>query len=149
MPSPPAPSNTSRSVGLDAAFLRRVHQADLGLTLLFGLLFLFAIGPRWALGFTALGLWSTANLWVLERLLREAIRPEGRDAVAIGVIAILKLPILYGGLVALLFWGDLPPVSVVLGLSVPMVVIFLKALGAVLARPTTPITSSSSTESRS
>lgn len=127
--------------------MRGVHRANVVLTLLFGLLILFRVGQPWALGFTALGLWSAANLWVLERLLRAAIRPDGRDPVTIAVVGVVKLPILYGTLIALLMWGELPPLSVVTGLSVPIVVIFLKALGAVVAGATAP--KASSTESRS
>jgi hypothetical protein len=149
MPTHSAPPGPKKPVELDEAFLRRVHQANVGLTLLFGLLLLFSVDPGWAAGFTAFGLWSAANLWVLERLLRAAIRPGDRDPVTIAVVAVVKLPILYGGLVALLALGDFPPFSIVAGLSVPLVVIFLKALGHVVARPTTASTSPSSSDSRS
>jgi len=149
MPTHHSPPSPNGPVELDEAFLRRVHQANVGLTLLFGLLLLFAVDPMWAAGFTAFGLWSAANLWVLERLLRAAIRPGGRDPVTIAVVAVVKLPILYGGLVALLALGDFPPFSVLAGLSVPLVVIFLKALGHVVARSSTAPTSPTSSDSRS
>jgi len=146
MPTHSAPSNASRALTLDETFMRSVHRANVALTLLFGLMILFGVGQEWALGFTALGLWSAANLWVLERLLRAATRPDGRDPVTIAVVGIVKLPILYGALIALLLWADLPPFAVITGLSVPIVVIFLKALGAVVAGATSP---KASTESRS
>lgn len=150
MPSHPAPPTDQRAIALDATFLRGVHRANVGLTLLFGLAFLFSLGQGFALGFVAYGLWSAANLWVLERLLRTTIRPDGRDPVAIAVIGIVKLPLLYGALIALLVWGSFPTIAIVAGLSVPIVVIFLKALGAVVAGATAPKASSSpSIESRS
>ena len=149
MPTHPAPQRPNEPVRLDEAFLRRVHQLNVALSLLFGLLLVFTVDPRWAAGFTATGLWSAANLWALERLLRASIRPAGRDPVTIVVIAVLKLPILYGGLVAMLIWADFPPVSVAVGLSVPLIVIFLRALGHVIGRPSTASPSVSSSETRS
>ena len=125
--------STVRPGGLDADFLRRVHRGDVALSALFGLLFAFAIEPMWGAGFFAMGLWSAANLWALERFLRAAIRPEGRDMMTIGVVGVIKLPLLYGALIAVLLWGGFPPVSVAAGLSVPLVVIFLVAARQVFA----------------
>ena len=126
-------TSIDKAQGLDERFMRRVHQANAGLSPVFGLLLAFAVSPLWGLGFFVMGMWSTVNLWLLERLLRSATRPSGRDPVAILVVAVVKLPILYGALIGVLWWGGLPAASVVTGLSVPMVVIFLKALGRVVS----------------
>ncbi len=113
---------------LDREFLRRVYFASLGLTLLFGLGTAVRVDPRFGLALTLSGLWSTANLWVLERLLRAAVRPTGRDTRTVVWAAVVKIPVLYGLLVLLLAQG-MSPLAVLIGLSLPLLVVGLKAFG--------------------
>ena len=117
----------------DASFLRRVHLGSLALTVLFAAFTALYVSLDFGLGFLCAGLWSTTNLWVLERLMREAIRPGRRDLLTVAGAGVVKLPVLYGLLILMLMRGGFPAASVVIGLSLPLIVIVLKAFGRALA----------------
>lgn len=131
----PTPATFSSSNGVDARFLRRVHLSSFLLTLLFAGMTAFTLAPKWGLAFLCSGVWSTLNLWVLERLVRGALRPQGRNLIAIAVAAVVKLPVLYGLLVWMLVRGGFDAVPVAIGLSMPLIVVVLKVIGgAMVAR---------------
>lgn len=135
----PTAANLTHSPGVDARFLRRVHVSSLLMTLLFAGVSAMTISPRWGLAFLLAGLWSTANLWVLERLLRSALVPVGRDVVTIVAAAVVKLPVLYGLLVWMLMRGGFEAVPMAIGLSMPLLVMVLKVIGrAITSRSTLP-----------
>lgn len=121
------------SAGLGADLLRRVHLYSLLLTLLFAGLIAVRLDREWALGFLCSGLWSTANFWTLERLLRAAVRPSGRDRRVIVLAGLVKIPVLYALLVLMLLKGGWPALSTLAGLSVPLLVTVLKILGRLVA----------------
>ena len=119
-------------LGVDRSFLRRVHLTGVVLSLL-GAFFLAAYqSTAFALGFLCMSMWSIANLWTLERLMREVLRPEGRSAPHILVALAVKLPVLYALLVVLLMKTSFPAASLLIGLSVPLAVIVLKVASIVL-----------------
>ena len=89
----------------------------------------YTVGGHWALGFLLAAFWSVANLWMLERLVRLAIRPGDRDRVAIAVGILIKLPLLHALLFLLVFKGGFAATAVAAGVSVPLSVIFLKVAG--------------------
>jgi hypothetical protein len=107
--------------------------ASLLLSGLGGLFGAYYLGWRWGTGFAVAGVWSALNLKALEHLIRLSLRPSGRQAGAIAGAMLIKLPLLYGigGLVVVK--GGFPIGSILIGLSVPMMVMALKATGQMLA----------------
>lgn len=131
-----SPSHTHETVsrsGIDASFLHRVHLSSLILAVLFGASIAVYREPLWGAGFAVSAFWSVANLWSLERLIRVSLRPSGRKASTILIAMAIKLPLLYALLVLMLVRGNFPAMSLIAGLSVPLVVIFLKVAGQALA----------------
>lgn len=127
-------ASASPDAGIDAGFLRRVYLMSVLMAVLGGLLFGQRMGGAWGLGFFLYGMWSTANLWALEQLLRLVVRPDGRQPLPILVAGAVKLPILYGLGAWIALKGDYPATSLMAGFSVPLAVIFLKVLGRMAAR---------------
>jgi hypothetical protein len=128
--SDPAPL----SAALDEAFMARVHKASLFVAgLVTTMAAFYRIGGSWSLGFLGAALWSIANLWTLERLVRAAIRPGSRDKVAIGMGLFFKLPLLYALVAFLIFKGGFAASALVAGVSVPLFVILMKVTGRMLA----------------
>jgi len=124
----------SLSGALDQAFMARVHRASLFMAGLVAICVAFTrIGGSWSLGFLCAALWSVANLWTLERLVRASIRPGSRDKIAIGLGLLVKLPLLYALVTLLVFKGGFPAPALAAGVSVPLLVIVLKVAGRWLA----------------
>ncbi len=119
--------------GIDAGFLGRVHRTGIVLALFISLATAVYIGPWWGFGFLACSLWSVANLWTLDRLLRTTIRPEGTPLRVVLLGVLVKIPVLYGILIAMLVVGHFPAPSILLGLALPLVVIVLKVAGQMVA----------------
>jgi hypothetical protein len=112
----------------------RVHKTSL---LIAGVVAVIAsmstIGGNWALGFFGCAMWSTANLWTLERLMRSALVPGSKDKIALALGILVKLPVLYALLVVFVLTGNFPAAAVMIGVSVPLGVILLKVIGRVFA----------------
>ena len=145
----PTAAHHHSTPGVDARFLRRVHLSSLFMTLLFAAVSATTLSPAWGLAFLVAGLWSTANFWVLERLLRAAMQPQGRDLITIAVAAVVKLPVLYALLLWMLMRGGFEAVPMAAGLSMPLVVIVLKAIGRSLVTrwPSTGLSTGTSARS--
>jgi len=117
---------------LDLAFITR----SLRLTAFLSALgFLFAsvyLGAGWGLGFVLGAAWGIGNLYLIKRLIELAVRIEGRDYTAVGIMVLVKFPVLYalGFLILSRTWY--PFWAPVIGFSLPLVVIVLKAAGRVL-----------------
>jgi hypothetical protein len=130
----PRPENATLTAALDEAFLARVHKASLFMAGLVGLIAAVStLGGNWALGFMGCAIWSIANLWTLERVVRGQLRPGRRDPIALAIGLLVKLPVLYALLVVFLFFGKFPASAVLIGVAVPLVVIILKVAGRMLA----------------
>jgi F-type H+-transporting ATPase subunit a len=127
-------ASASPDAGMDGAFLRRVYFMSALVAVLGGLLASQRLSGNWGLGFFLFALWSTANLWALEQLLRLVVRPAGRQPLAILVASMVKLPILYGLGAWIALADRFPVASLMAGFSVPLAVITLKAVGLVAAR---------------
>jgi F-type H+-transporting ATPase subunit a len=127
-------ASASPDAGLDGVFLRRVYFMSALVAVLGGLLASQRLSSAWGLGFFLFALWSTANLWALAQLLRLVVRPAGRQPLAILVASTVKLPILYGVGAWIALSGRFPVTSLMAGFSVPLAVIFLKAVGLLAAR---------------
>lgn len=130
----PHADTASLTRALDQAFMARVLRTSLLMAGLIALCAAFTtIGARWSLGFLLAALWSVANLWTLERLVRAAVRPGSHDKIAIGTGLLVKLPVLYALVVLLIMQGNFAATALVAGVSVPLAVIVLKVAGRVLA----------------
>lgn len=130
----PRPENTTLTGALDEAFLARVHKASLFMAALVALVAAVStLGGHWALGFLGCAIWSTANIWTLERVVRGQLRPGHRDPIALAIGLLVKVPVLYALLVVFLFFGEFAASAVLIGVAVPLVVIILKVAGRMLA----------------
>ncbi|MBD3235497.1 MAG: hypothetical protein GF330_02195 [Candidatus Eisenbacteria bacterium] len=106
------------------------HGAWFGLLL--GLLLWRLIGGRWALGFGAGTLLGMANLLLLGALAREVVRTSPRRAGRIAALLAVKIPLIYGGLAALILLMAFPPLAIVCGFSLVLVIVILRAAGRAL-----------------
>ncbi|MCK5124785.1 MAG: hypothetical protein KAR42_00875 [candidate division Zixibacteria bacterium] len=101
------------------------------------LLVTFACGAYYfgfydALAYFSAGIWSMVNLIFLSALVRTALKPEGVDKVATAVLALIKFPLLYGAGYFLLTVEIFRPIPLVIGLSLVILIMFLKAASRVL-----------------
>lgn len=113
--------------------MARVHKTGLIVAGVIGLSVAFYSGHAgWAAGFSLAAVWSVANFWMLERVIRLALRPGSRDKLAIAMALLVKLPLLQGLLALLVFKGNFAVSALGAGLSVPLLVIVLKIAGRML-----------------
>jgi hypothetical protein len=120
---------------LDGRFLRRAGWMSVAVAGLGGALGAVYLGPRWGAGCLAAGLWSVLNLKALEWIIRRAVAPRERRAPAAEILGLLavKILVLYGLGAFIVLKGGFPVGSLLVGVSIPLGVIFLKALGSYLA----------------
>jgi len=90
------------------------------------------LGWAWALGFAGGVLVGMLNLVFLTLLAREVLRLGRRHGGRIAALLALKIPLVYGGLAALLLWDALPLVAVVGGFSLLLLVVLLRVAGRAL-----------------
>jgi len=119
---------------LDLAFIIR----SLKLTALLAVLgFLFAsvyVGAGWGLGFLLGAAWGIGNLYLIKILIQLSVRLDSRDWTAVGILVLVKFPLLYGLGYLILSRSWYPFLAPVAGFSLPLGVIVLKAMGRVLLR---------------
>ena len=115
---------------MDEGFLRRVYWMSLVLAPLVALAGAAYLGWLWGITFLIAGIWAVANFWALAALLR--LRMEGGRPLAMGGIFFLKVGILYGFMVAYFTLAPIDFGALVGGVSLPLVVIVLKAIGQFL-----------------
>ncbi len=85
-----------------------------------------------ALAFFSAGVWSIINLLFLSALIGVAVRPDGVDKTAVAVLALVKFPILYASLYCLFRVDVFRAAPLVLGMSMVLIVMTLKAVARVL-----------------
>jgi hypothetical protein len=108
------------------------------MTVALGLLgYLFATvyaGWGWGLGFLLGALWGAGNLYLIKTLIERVVRLGERDGMSIAVLMAVKFPLLYfiGYLILSRDWY--PFLAPVLGFSLSLGVIVLKAGGRMLLR---------------
>lgn len=90
------------------------------------------LGAGWAAGLAGGALLGCLNLVFLTALFVEILRPAGRRRGTIAALLAIKVPLVYGGLAALLLWRAIPVLAVVLGFSLVLLVIVLRAAGRAL-----------------
>ena len=81
--------------------------------------------------FTA-GVWSMVNLIFLSALVRAVLRPGKIDKVSVIGLALIKFPLLYGAGYFLFTIDLFRPVPLIIGLSVVLAVMILKAVARAL-----------------
>lgn len=112
--------------GLD--FIQRTLRTT-GAVLLFVLVFgSFYFGFYDALAAFSAGVWSMVNLIFLSAVVRTAVRPGRIDKVAVVGLAVIKFPLLYAAGYFLFTVEVFRPVPLIIGLSIVLAVMVLKAV---------------------
>lgn len=96
------------------------------LTLVFGTVYVDFYD---ALAVFSAGIWSMVNLIFLAALIRAVVRPGGVDKTAAFGLAVLKFPLLYAAGYFLFTVNVFRPVPLIIGLSMVLAVMALKAAG--------------------
>lgn len=104
--------------------LARIQLWTILLALALSVVLGFVVSPRFALGVFLTALWAAAGLFVLEKLLRSAVLPQGepRNVFAIFLWGFAKLAV-YGIAVWVLFSRPFPAISHAVGFTLMMVVL--------------------------
>ena len=109
--------------------IRRILLTTLWLAAILALVAWAYLGWRWALAFLGGTCIGGGNLIFLTALGRQFLRPGPRDIASLIGLLSMKMVAIYGGLIALLLWKEMPTVGVVCGFSLTLAVITLKAAG--------------------
>ena len=80
------------------------------------------------------GIWSMVNLMFMTALVRTALRPEGVDKLAAAGLAFIKFPLLYAAGYFLLTVEVFRPIPLLVGFSMVLVVMVLKAVARVVLK---------------
>jgi len=80
-----------------------------------------------ALAILSGGIWSMINMIFLSALVRTAFRPEKVDKLAVIGLAFIKFPLLYATLYFLFSIKIFPPIPMIIGVSMVLAVMVLKA----------------------
>ncbi len=104
--------------------LARVQLWTILLALALSAVLGFVVSPQFALGVFLSPLWAAAGLFVLEKLLRSAVLPQGepRNVFAVFLWGFAKLAV-YGIAVWVLFSRPFPAISHAVGFTLMMVVL--------------------------
>ena len=90
-----------------------------------------ACGMAFGLGFLAGAVWSALNFWGLASLIRSALAEEP-DKKKILLLFLLKFPVLYGVGFVIVFYTGVDVLGVLVGFSLPLVVVVLKSGGRIM-----------------
>lgn len=92
------------------------------------------VGWGWGLGFLLGALWGAGNLYLLKSLIERVVKIGDRDLMSIAVLMAVKFPLLYfiGYLILSRDWYGVS--APVLGFSLSLGVIVLKAAGRMLLK---------------
>jgi hypothetical protein len=115
-------------------FISRTLRTS-GIVLLISLFFgIYYFGPLPAIAFFSAGVWGMLNLMFLSALVRVAIRPGGADVGSTIAWMVLKFPLLYLSGYALLKVPGFDVVPLLLGFTLILAVITLKAFGRAILK---------------
>lgn len=101
------------------------------LALVFGSLY-FGFSPALSI-FTGI-IWGMVNLYFLSMLIRSTLRPEGADKMTALILLIIKFPLLYLSGYLMMVSNYFNPLLLVIGFTVNLLVIVLKAAGRALLK---------------
>jgi len=89
----------------------------------------FGLSVGW--GFLVGAVWNCLNLWALAVLVRNAFtKPPKKKRIL--ALFLLKFPVLYGGGILLVLYGGVDIIGVLVGFSLPLMVMVLKGGGRAL-----------------
>ena len=129
---------TTATDTLGIGFLNRTLRSA-GIVLLIALPFgLYYMGVFPTLALFSGGVWGLLNFIFLSGLIRSAMRPEGADGRRVAVFALLKFPLLYAAGYFLLKVPQFGPVSLLIGFSIVLAVLVLRAAAVFLFKLDTP-----------
>ncbi|MFH1144510.1 MAG: hypothetical protein V1774_08215 [Candidatus Eisenbacteria bacterium] len=126
------PVSSMAQTARDLAFVRRTLITSAWLGALVALVLWAYLGWRWGLGLVGGVFLGALNLAFLTALIPEIVRPGQRKLGKIAALLALKIPFVYGGLAVLLVTKAVPAAAVIVGFSLILVVIVLKAGGRAL-----------------
>jgi len=115
-------------------FIQRTLRTTGVLLLVLFLVVTYYIGFYDGLALFSAGVWSMINLIFLSALVRATLRPDGVNKSAVAVLAIVKFPLLYAAGYFLLTTDVFRPVPLVIGFSIVLIVMVLKAAARVLLK---------------
>lgn len=103
------------------------------------LVIMFLIGTYYfgfydALAVFSAGVWSMVNLIFLSALVRAAVRPDGINKTSVAGLALIKFPLLYAAGYFLIITKVFRPIPLVIGFSMVLVVIALKAMSRAILK---------------
>jgi hypothetical protein len=117
-----------------ADFIQRTLRTT-GVVLLVLFVFVsFYVGFYDGLAILSAGIWSMVNLIFLSALIRVALRPEGADKLASIGLAFIKFPLLYTAGYFLVTADIFRPVPLLVGFSMVLVVMVLKAVSRAILK---------------
>ena len=112
-------------------FWHRVLIASIIVVLLVGLISAFYFSMAWAGRYTAVGLWTIGNFWLLGRLLALVVKKS--SIITLGILTIIKIPVWYTLGFFILKYLGVEVTSLLAGLNTVFIVLILKALGKNIA----------------
>nr|MBN2278681.1 hypothetical protein [candidate division Zixibacteria bacterium] len=119
---------------MDTGFITRTLKTSGLLALLILIFGSFYYGFVSALSvFTGI-IWGMINLHFLERLVRSSLRPDGVDKTTALVMLLVKFPLLYAAGYFLVTSDYFNPVLLLIGFTVVLLVIVLKAVGRTILK---------------
>ena len=126
--------NKTLITSFEPDFIQRTLRTTGVLLLLIFLFGIYYFGFYYALAILSAGIWSMINLMFLSMLVRQAVRPDGIDKMAVAITAIIKFPLLYAAGYFLITADIFEPVPLVIGFSLVIVVIILKAVARAILK---------------
>ena len=112
-------------------FWNRVLVSSIFVVLLVGLVSAVYYSMTWAGRYTAVGLWTIINFWLLGKLLSLIVKKS--SVIFIGFLLIVKIPVWYTLGFFILKYLGVEPTSLLAGLNTVFVVLILKSLGKQIA----------------
>ncbi|KPJ61278.1 MAG: hypothetical protein AMJ46_03045 [Latescibacteria bacterium DG_63] len=114
-------------------FVTRVVKTTVVVAIITALFVATYVSPAYGAGVFLGALWNSLNLLVVVSLVKIVIATEKFRKRKVACVVALKFPVLYGVGFFLLWTGLFPVVSLVVGFSLVLAVIILKALGITAA----------------
>jgi len=115
-------------------FIQRTLKTTGVLLVIMFLIGIYYFGFYNALAVFSAGVWSMVNLIFLSALVRAALRPDGINKTAVAGLALIKFPLLYAAGYFLVTTRVFRPIPLVIGFSIVLVVMALKAMSRAILK---------------
>lgn len=127
-------TNTITNSAFSPDFLRRCMRMSAALTLLGSLFVLLYFGAWQSLAFLSGATWTLINMHFLTALVKAVLIPGEIDKLQVAGVAMIKFPLLYISGYFLVTFEYFPALFLMIGMSVFLFVVVLKALGRALTK---------------